>query len=151
MSYKPAVRSLLQRVATGPVMGRQAENLQALSAVRNLHVSEPLTEIFMINSEDDFKNKVMRNTLPVIVNFHAEWCEPCHSLKPLLEKIAQENEGHLHLAEVAVDEHVDLLQAFEVTAVPAVLGIHRGMVVEKFVGLVSHKEVKGFVEKLLNK
>lgn len=53
--------------------------------------------------------------------------------------------------QVAVDEHVDLLQAFEVTAVPAVLGIHRGMVVEKFVGLVSHKEVKGFVEKLLNK
>lgn len=50
-----------------------------------------------------------------------------------------------------MDEHLDLLHAFEVTAVPAVLGIHRGMVVEKFVGLVSHKEVKGFVEKLLNK
>lgn len=54
-------------------------------------------------------------------------------------------------SQVAVDEHLDLLHAFEVTAVPAVLGIHRGMVVEKFVGLVSHKEVKSFVEKLLNK
>lgn len=51
--------------------------------------------------------------------------------------------------QVLVEEHIDLLQAFEVTAVPAVLGIHRGMVVGKFVGLVSHKEVTGFVDKLL--
>ncbi|KAG0725837.1 Thioredoxin, mitochondrial [Chionoecetes opilio] len=149
MLYNPAVRSLLQQVVAGLDMGRHA--LLACTAARNLHMSEQVMEVFMVNNEDDFKNKVMRSTLPVIVNFHAEWCEPCHSLKPLLEKIAKENEGYLHLAEVAVDDHVELLHAFEVTAVPAVLGIHRGMVVEKFVGLVSHKEVKGFVEKLLNK
>lgn len=100
MSYKPALRSLLHRVVVGPVMGRQMQHLQACMSLRGLHVSEQVLEIFMINSEDDFKNKVMRSALPVIVNFHADWCEPCHSLKPLLENIAQENEGHLHLAEV---------------------------------------------------
>ncbi|KAK8377492.1 hypothetical protein O3P69_013847 [Scylla paramamosain] len=150
MLNNPAVRSLLQQMVAGPVVGRHVQHL-ACTVSRSFHNSEPAMEIFMVNSEDDFKNKVMRSGVPVIVNFHAEWCEPCHSLKPLLEKIAQENEGHLHLAEVAVDEHLDLLHAFEVTAVPAVLGIHRGMVVEKFVGLVSHKEIKGFVDKLLNK
>lgn len=45
--------------------------------------------------------QVMRSELPVIVNFHADWCEPCHSLRPLLEKIAQDNEEKLHLAEVS--------------------------------------------------
>ncbi|KAK7076648.1 hypothetical protein SK128_005392 [Halocaridina rubra] len=118
---------------------------------RNIHLSEHRSEIYNITCEDDFKNKVMRNSLPVIVNFHAEWCEPCHSLKPLLEKIASENEGHLHLAEVLVDEHADLLHAFEVTAVPAVLGIHRGIVTDKFIGLVSNKQVMEFVGKLLDK
>ena len=80
-------------------MGRHIQHL-ACTVIRSLHSSEQVMEIFMVNSEDDFKNKVMRSDLPVIVNFHAEWCEPCHSLKPLLEKIAHENEGHLHLAEV---------------------------------------------------
>ncbi|MPC64037.1 putative thioredoxin-2 [Portunus trituberculatus] len=99
MLNNPAVRSLLQQVVAKPVVGRHAQQL-ACTVGRNFHSSEPAMEIFMVNSEDDFKNKVMRSPVPVIVNFHAEWCEPCHSLKPLLEKIAQENEGHLHLAEV---------------------------------------------------
>lgn len=100
MLYNPAVRSLVQQVVAGPVMGRHVQHLLACTAGRNFHSSEQVMEIFMINSEDDFKNKVMRSAVPVIVNFHAEWCDPCHSLKPLLEKIAEENEGHLHLAEV---------------------------------------------------
>lgn len=129
----------------------QVQLLTATSGVRNFHKSDQLMDVFEIQNEDEFKNKVMRNSLPVIVNFHADWCEPCHSLRPLLNKIATENVGRLHLAEVMVDEHVDLLHAFEVTAVPAVLGIHRGIVIEKFIGLVSHKEVKEFVDKILHK
>ncbi|KAK4307403.1 hypothetical protein Pmani_020832 [Petrolisthes manimaculis] len=120
------------------------------TTTRTIHHTPPARDVYNIANEDEFKNKVMRSELPVIVNFHADWCEPCHSLRPLLQKIAQQNTHKLHLAEVLVEEHIELLQAFEVTAVPAVLGIHRGMVVGKFVGLVSHKEVTGFVEKLLN-
>ncbi len=100
MLYKPAVRSLMQQVVAGPVVGRHVQHLLASTTSRNIHCSEQVMEILTINNEDDFKNKVMRSAVPVIVNFHAEWCEPCHSLKPLLEKIATENEGHLHLAEV---------------------------------------------------
>lgn len=125
--------------------------ISAAVSIRRLHLSDHHNDIYMITGEDDFKNKVMRNSLPVIVNFHADWCEPCHSLKPLLQKIAEEHVGRLHLAEILVDDHVDLLHAFEVTAVPAVLGIHRGIVTEKFVGLVSHKQVMDFVDKLLDR
>ncbi|XP_068204525.1 thioredoxin-like [Palaemon carinicauda] len=125
--------------------------ISAAAGTRSIHLSDQHNDVYMISGEDDFKNKVMRNSLPVIVNFHADWCEPCHSLKPLLEKIAEEHVGRLHLAEILVDDHVDLLHAFEVTAVPAVLGIHRGVVTEKFVGLVSHKQVMNFVDKLLER
>lgn len=147
------MRTFLQRVPVRILFNNSSKGqlLTASSRTRGLRQSESLMDVFEIQNEEEFKNKVMRNSLPVIVNFHAEWCEPCHSLKPLLEKIAKENLGQLHLAEVMVDQHVELLHAFEVTAVPAVLGIYRGMVIEKFVGLVSHKEVKGFVEKLLEK
>lgn len=70
-------------------------------------------DVFMIDSEDEFKNKVMRSSLPVIVNFHADWCEPCHSLKPLLEKIAADNIGRLHLAEVRLWIRFSLLYITE--------------------------------------
>ncbi|KAG7177053.1 thioredoxin, mitochondrial-like isoform X1 [Homarus americanus] len=153
MTSNPAMCKFLQRIPVRSLLSisTQGQLVTASPGSRNFHQSEPLMDIFEIQNEDEFKNKVMRNSLPVIVNFHADWCEPCHSLRPLLKKIATENVGQLHLAEVLVDEHAELLQAFEVTAVPAVLGIHRGMVIEKFVGLVTHKEVKGFVEKLLHK
>lgn len=129
----------------------QVAGSRASVGSRRLHLSKRQNDFYMITGEDDFKKKVMRNSLPVIVNFHADWCEPCHSLKPLLEKIAEDNVGQLHLAEVFVDDHAELLDAFEVTAIPAVLGIHRGIVVEKFIGLVSHKQVMDFVTKLLEK
>ena len=57
--------------------------------------------IFIIGTEEDFENKVMRSSLPVVVNFHADWCEPCHALKPLLQELAEKFEGKLHLAEVS--------------------------------------------------
>ncbi|XP_064107427.1 uncharacterized protein LOC135216225 [Macrobrachium nipponense] len=79
---------------------RHVVHISAAAGIRRLHLSDHHNDIYMIAGEDDFKNKVMRNSLPVIVNFHADWCEPCHSLKPLLQKIAEEHVGRLHLAEV---------------------------------------------------
>ncbi|XP_071551500.1 thioredoxin-like [Panulirus ornatus] len=153
MTMNPVMCSFFQRVPYRTLLSNlvQRQLIAASTGSRNFHPSENLMDVFLINNEDEFKNKVMRNSLPVIVNFHADWCEPCHSLRPLLEKIAEENLGRLHLAEVLVDDHVDLLHAFEVTAIPAVLGIHRGLVIEKFVGLVSHQQVKDFVDKILDK
>lgn len=146
--FKPVMQTLLQGRASNRGLFRLGI---ATNKIREFHTNEQLCDIYEITDEQDFKKKVMRNSIPVIVNFHADWCEPCHSLKPLLEKIANENEGRLHLAEVLVDDHVDLLHAFEVEAIPAVLGIHRGIVTEKFVGLVSHRQVMEFVEKLLER
>ncbi|KAB7506667.1 Thioredoxin, mitochondrial [Armadillidium nasatum] len=117
--------------------------------VNKLHVTNLNREVYDIKDEEDFKTRVMRSSVPVIVNFHADWCEPCHSLKPLLQKIVNDNPGKIHLAEILVDDHATLLQTFEVTAVPAVLAIHRGSVKDKFIGLVTDKQIKAFVENLL--
>ena len=71
------------------------------SANSDIHSSSTMNDRFEINSEEEFREKVMDSSIPVIVNFHAEWCEPCHSLRPLLEKIVKENQGKIHLAEVS--------------------------------------------------
>ncbi|XP_076063956.1 thioredoxin, mitochondrial-like [Oratosquilla oratoria] len=113
------------------------------------HIGRNCKDIFEIHGLDDFDNRVIKCKVPVIVNFHADWCEPCHSLKPMLEKIAKENMEKINLAQIIVDEHADLLHAFEVTAVPAVLALHKGQVINKFVGLVSQKQIEDFLHQVL--
>lgn len=97
LKFKPVMQTLLQSEAGNRGFFRLGI---APNKIRWFHTNEQLRDIYEITDEQDFKNKVMRNSIPVIVNFHADWCEPCHSLKPLLEKIANENVGRLHLAEV---------------------------------------------------
>ena len=68
--------------------------------VKQFHQSSSCYEILDIQTESDFKSKVMKSKIPVIVNFHADWCQPCHSFRPLLEGIVKANPGKLSLAEV---------------------------------------------------
>lgn len=117
---------------------------------RGLHSSPRCHDIYIIENEEEFENKVMNSKLPVVINFHADWCEPCHALKPLLESLAEKHQGKMHLAEIKVDDHVALLHTFEVTAVPAVLGVVKGQVTEKFVGLISETEVRAFINTMIS-
>ena len=72
-----------------------------LWSARLFHTSCINNDIYMIANEEEFEDKVMRSSLPVVINFHADWCEPCHALKPLLENLAEKFQGRMHLAEVS--------------------------------------------------
>lgn len=116
---------------------------------RSLYTSPRLPDSYVVETEEEFEEKVMHSPLPVVVSFHADWCEPCHELRPLLQEMVARFPGQLHLAEVRVDDHLSLVQAFEVEAVPAVLGVVGGQVTNKFVGFVSYEDVKAFVEEMV--
>jgi len=89
----------------------------------------------------------MNGRVPVIVNFHADWCDPCKILTPkLIELIEPMNK--LDLAIIDVEENPELVQAFEVKAVPAVIAISNGLVVDKFIGLVNNEMIESLIQKL---
>ena len=90
----------------------------------------------------------MNSSVPVIVNFHAEWCDPCHILTPKLKELVGEGED-IGLAIVDVEANPDLVHTFEVKAVPAVLAIRNGLVVDKFIGLVDADMIEQLVNKLV--
>lgn len=75
-------------------------NQLSASTRRGLRISAQCRDIYIIESEEEFEKKVMDSKLPVVINFHADWCEPCHALKPLLETLAEKYQGRMHLAEV---------------------------------------------------
>lgn len=102
---------------------------------------------FNITSSDEFDKKVMQSRIPVVVNFHAEWCDPCHILTPKLKSLL-DGSDQVDLAIVDVEANAELVHTFEVKAVPAVLAIKDGHVIDKFIGLVEHKAIEDLVKKL---
>jgi putative thioredoxin len=87
-------------------------------------------------------------TVPVVVDLWAEWCGPCKTLGPILEKVIAETGGAVELAKVDVDANPQISQAFQVQSIPAVYALHEGKIVDSFVGAVSESVVRAFVEKL---
>ncbi|KAI5732091.1 hypothetical protein M8J77_021202 [Diaphorina citri] len=114
------------------------------------HFLERKFKSYIIENNEQFIKHVMNNPVPVIVNFHAEWCEPCHLLTPQLKKMLG-NSDSIDLAIIDVEKNAELVHTFEVKAVPAVLAVKNGLVIDKFIGLIENEMIENMVSKLLPK
>ena len=88
-------------------------------------------------------------TTPVVVDLWADWCGPCKTLTPILEKVIGETGGRVVLAKVDVDANPQVSQAFQVQSIPSVFGIDKGQVVANFMGAQPEAEVRAFVGQLM--
>jgi len=102
-------------------------------------------------SEESFEQEVMERSwqTPVIVDFWAAWCGPCHALAPVLDAEVARREGAVVLAKVDVDANQGLAAMFRVQGIPAVKGFRDGRVVAEFVGAQPPARVAAFVDELL--
>jgi len=102
-------------------------------------------------TDADFQTEVMdrSQTVPVVVDLWAEWCGPCRTLGPIIEKVVAETDGKVALVKVDVDANPAISQAFRVQSIPAVYALRDGQVVDGFIGAYAEPEVRRFVESLL--
>jgi putative thioredoxin len=102
-------------------------------------------------TEASFQNDVLdkSNDVAVVVDLWAEWCGPCKTLGPILEKVIDATGGKVVLAKVDVDANPGLSDAFKVQSIPAVYAMKDGKVVDGFMGAQGEAAVQEFVDKLL--
>ena len=105
--------------------------------------SEHIIEV----NESEFQQEVLAysSQVPVIVDFWAEWCIPCRSLSPILEKIAEESQGAFRLAKLNVDDNPRIAKHYIISSIPAIKAFQGGQVVAEFTGLRSEPEVREFL------
>ena len=102
-------------------------------------------------NEINFEYEVIAfsKNMPVLVDFWAEWCHPCKTLGPLLEKIVNEANGSLRLAKVNIDQSPNLAMQFNVRSIPTVKAFIKGQVTTEFVGAQPEARLRELINNLL--
>jgi thioredoxin len=103
-------------------------------------------------TDNSFQTEVIdaSNTQPVMVDFWADWCRPCHMLAPTVAEIAQDYTGRLKVVKMNVDENVNAAGKFNIRGIPTLLIFKGGQVADQIVGAVPKDQIAKVVDRHLN-
>lgn len=93
-------------------------------------------------TDQNFEAEVLKSTVPVLVDFWAEWCMPCRMLAPTIEKLATDYVGKVKVGKLDTDANRDVSIKYGISAIPTVILFKDGQVAQKFVGLRNERDFK---------
>ncbi|MFW6049985.1 MAG: thioredoxin [Myxococcota bacterium] len=100
-------------------------------------------------SDATFEQEVLGSDLPVLIDLHADWCQPCKQLSPIVEEVARELEGKLKVCKIDVDKSPMVAQTFRVQSIPMLVLFHQRQVVAHQMGVVDKQTILRMVEPVL--
>ena len=93
-------------------------------------------------TDQNFEQEVLKSSVPVLVDFWAEWCMPCRMLAPTIEKLAKDYAGKVKVGKLDTDANRDVSIKYSISAIPTVILFKDGQIAQKFVGLRQERDFK---------
>ncbi|MCX7919085.1 MAG: thioredoxin [bacterium] len=100
-------------------------------------------------TDTNFDSEVIQSSIPVLVDFWAEWCGPCRMIAPTLEKLATEYAGKIKIGKLNVDNNPNIPSKFGIHSIPTLIAFKNGKQVDMIVGAAPEKEIRKKLDALL--
>ncbi len=100
-------------------------------------------------TDTEFEQEVLNAALPVLVDFWAEWCGPCHASAPILEGLAEEYDGKVKFVKLDTEENLDTPARYGIRSLPTLLVFKDGLQVDQIIGAKPKGDLKRSLEKAL--
>jgi thioredoxin 1 len=110
------------------------------NSIKKLKIT-PLTMAELEITNDNFEKEVVKSDLPVLLDFHAEWCGPCKMLGPVIDEVAKEFDGKWKVGKCDIDSNSELAGKFGIQSIPTLLFFKDGEVVETMMGFQSKENI----------
>ena len=121
--------------------GSQAKCGQCKSA---LPIDAPL-----VLTDQNFAEVIRQSSIPVLVDFWAEWCGPCHALAPTVKQLAVELAGKVQVAKLNVDENPATASRFHISGIPALLVFMDGQEIDRMVGVQPKQQILARLQRII--
>jgi len=102
-----------------------------------------------LENSSDYEN-LLKQDKPILLDFYADWCGPCQSLLPTVEKLSKEYSDTVEIQKVNVDQNSELAKQFEVRSIPALFFIKDSKVIDKINGVIPEAILREKIEVILN-
>lgn len=104
---------------------------------------------YMILTDANFQKEVLESPEPVLVDFWADWCGPCHMIAPAIEELAADFEGRAKVGKLDVDANGEIAGQYGIRSIPAILLFKDGQVVDQVIGVAPKSELTNKLNGLL--
>jgi thioredoxin 1 len=105
-----------------------------------------MSELIHHVTDDTFEPEVLKSTLPVLVDYWAEWCGPCKAIAPVLEEVAKQYDGKLKIAKVDVDANTEIPKKYNIRGIPTLMLFKNGNMEAMKVGAMSKSQLTAFLD-----
>jgi thioredoxin len=102
-----------------------------------------------VENNTDYKD-LLEQDKPILLDFYADWCGPCQTLIPTVEKLSKEYKDTIEIQKVNVDQNSELAKQFEVRSIPALFFIKNTQIVDRLNGTIPENILREKLEALLN-
>src|SRR5229473_3707651 len=127
----------------------------------NMFISRPPHVLAMIRKETtndkvihlsngEFETQVLESDLPVLVDFYADWCGPCHAIAPTIDALSNEFEGKVKFVKVDVDANQEVASRYDIMSIPTIMLFENGRVEDSIVGAYPASVYKQHIERALS-